>query len=175
MVRIQSLALIAVSAATLAGGPARASAEEDPALTSVEARFGYGLAFGGGAGGSIQRLSPLTIAMVVDHAVVAEPWTSMFAGVIAEGNGQGAAGIIVGGRVRPGRGRLRISGGAEGLLFPSTLFGPLASVGTCLSIRDIWNFCGDVQATLFVAGSDLPDQRIAGQAQLVLGIGFDAW
>jgi len=32
-----------------------------------------------------------------------------------------------------------------------------------------------LEATLFVAGSDLPDKRIAGQAQLVLGVAFDAW
>lgn len=117
----------------------------------------------------------MTITALVDHAVVVEPWTSIFGGVVAEGYGRGSAGVMVGARVRPARGRLRIAGGVEALLVPASLYGPLASVGGCLPIDSFLNLCVDVEATLFVAGSDLPDGRIAGQAQLVLGIAFDAW
>lgn len=152
-----------------------ARADSGPPLLSLEARAGYGLAFGGGAGGSVQRLSPLTWTFLVDYAIIDEPWVSTFGGVVAEGNGHGSAGAVIGARVRPGRGRLRVAGGAEALLFPSTLFGPLASVGMCVPIIHLMNVCADAEATLFVAGSDLPDQRIAGQAQLVVGIAFDAW
>jgi hypothetical protein len=148
--------------------------ESDPPLTTLEARVGYGVAFGGGAGTSIERLSPLTFTALVDHAVVVDPWTSIFGGVVAEGYGRGAAGVLAGARVRPGRGRLRIAGGAEVILVPSTLAGPLASVGVCLPVAGVLSLCIDAEATLFVAGTDLPDERIAGQAQLVLGVAFDA-
>jgi hypothetical protein len=167
-----ALAFGLVLATTL--GPAPAHAEEEPPIIAVEARVGYGMAFGGGAGSSVERWSPVTISALVDHAVVTEPWTSLFAGVAVEGHGRGAAGGIVGLRVRPA-GRVRVAGGAIGLLVPATLFGPLASVGMCFPVASALHVCADLEGSLFVAGSDLPDDRIAAQAQLVAGIAFDAW
>ncbi len=175
--RALSPALALTSVLALGARPVRAGSDDigEPALTSLEARVGYGLAFGGGSGGSSQRLSPLTLTALVDHAVVADPWTSVFGGIVAEGYGRGSAGVQVGARVRPARGRLRIAGGAQALLVPATLFGPLASVGGCLPVTGPFNLCADIEAVLFAAGSDLPDERIAGQAQLVVGLAFDAW
>lgn len=172
-----SRALALTSVLALGAEPARAGSDDvaEPALTSLEARVGYGLAFGGGSGGSSQRLSPITLTALVDHAVVAEPWTSIYGGVVAEGYGRGSAGVQVGARVRPAGGRLRLAGGAQGLLVPATLFGPLSSVGMCLPVTGSFNLCADIEAVLFVTGSDLPDERVAGQAQLVLGLAFDAW
>jgi len=177
--RARTLALVA---ATLIAQVARARGEDDgaakdkdPPLTSLEARVGYGIAFGGGAGGSVQRYSPLTITALVDHAIIVEPWTSFFGGVVVEGHGRGNAGVILGARVRPGRGRVRIAGGGIGMLVPATLFGPLASVGLCLPMLGALNVCGDGELALFVSGNDLPEDRIAGQAQFVLGVSFDAW
>lgn len=172
-----SPALALASVLALGADPARAGSDDidEPALTSLEARVGYGLAFGGGSGGLTQRQSPLTLSALVDHAVVAEPWTSIYGGIVAEGYGRGSAGLQVGMRVRPAAGRLRLAGGAQALLVPATLFGPLSSVGTCLPVTGSFNLCGDVEAVLFVAGTDLPDERVAGQVQLVLGLAFDAW
>jgi hypothetical protein len=175
--RSPARALLLALALTLAliAAPARARAGQtsDPPITSVEARVGYGLAFGGGSGTSSQRASGMTFTALIDQAVVEEPWTSVFGGVVAEGYGRGSAGVIVGGRVRPARGRLRIAGGMEALFVPRTLYGPLASVGTCLQVGGALGVCLDLDATLFIGGSDLPDERIAGQVQLVLGIAFD--
>jgi hypothetical protein len=172
-----AVALIALGAATATAARADQSgdSDSDPPLTSLEARVGYGLAFGGGSGTSSQRPSGVTITALVDHAVVVEPWTSIFGGVVAEGYGRGSAGMVVGARVRPARGRIRIAGGGVALLVPASLYGPLASVGGCLPVESSLHLCVDVEATLFVAGTDLPEERIAGQAQLVLGIAFDAW
>lgn len=173
-----STALAVTSVLALGVGPALAGSDDDiaePALTSIEARVGYGLAFGGGSGGSSQRLSPITLTALVNHAIVAEPWTSVFGGIVAEGYGRGSAGLQVGARVRPARGRLRLAGGAQGLLVPATLFGPLSSVGACLPVVGSLNMCADIEAVLFVVGTDLPDERVAGQVQLVLGLAFDAW
>ena len=173
------LALALTPTLALDASPARGEPEQeqehDPPLTIVEARVGYGIAFGGGSGSSSQRLSPITLTALIDHAVVVEPWTSLFAGVVAEGYGRGSAGVLAGARVRPGRGRMRLAGGAQALLVPASLFGPLASVGGCLHVTGSLHLCADIEATLFVAGSDLPDDRIAGQGQLVLGMAFDAW
>jgi hypothetical protein len=169
-----ALAALALDAAP-ARGETEVEAEQDPPLTVLEARVGYGIAFGGGSGSSSQRLSPITLTALIDHAVVVEPWTSLFAGVVAEGYGRGSAGVLAGARVRPGRGRMRLAGGAQALLVPSSLFGPLASVGGCLHVTGSFHLCADIEATLFVAGTDLPDDRVAGQGQLVLGMAFDAW
>ncbi|HKE19411.1 MAG TPA: hypothetical protein VKB80_31255 [Kofleriaceae bacterium] len=174
LARAPLLALALTSA--LVAAPARAGGDEDdgPPITSLEGRVGYGLAFGGGSGASSQRASGVTMTALVDQAVIEAPWTSIFGGIVAEGYGHGAAGVLVGARVRPSRGRLRIAGGAVGLLVPRTLFGPLASVGGCLPIDGAFGICLDLEAQLFVTGTDLPDERVAGQAQAVLGIAFDA-
>lgn len=173
--RNSARALGLIFAIGLGARTARADGDADPPIIAVEARVGYGMAFGGGAGSSVERWSPVTFTALVDHAVVAEPWTSLFAGVAAEGHGRGAAGGLVGARVRPAGGPVRVAGGAIGMLVPATLFGPLASVGMCFPILASFNVCADAEATLFVAGSDLPEDRIAAQAQLVVGVGFDAW
>lgn len=159
----------------LSARDALADVDGEPPLTALEARVGYGVAFGGGPGGSVERWSPMTFTALVDHALVVEPWTSIFGGVAVEGHGRGAAGAVLGARVRPGRGRIRIAGGGVAMLIPATLFGPLASVGACLPMAGALHLCADIEATLFVAGTDLPEDRIAGQTQLVLGVGFDAW
>jgi hypothetical protein len=172
----RALALAAIFAAILCGGSARAEAEvtDDPPLIALEGRVGYGMAFGGGAGVSVERWSPITLSALVETAVWSDPWASIFAGVAVEGHGRGAAGAIGGLRVRPTRGQLRLSGGLAAMFFPETAFGPVASGGTCLPFGAAVNLCGDVEATMYVIGSDIPDQRVAGQIQLVVGVGFDA-
>lgn len=148
---------------------------DEPALTQVEARVGYGLAFGGGPGQSVTRTSPVTMTALVDHAVVEEPWTSLYGGVVVEGGGRGAAGAMIGMRIRPGRGWLRIAGAAVAMVVPATLYGPVASIGGCYAVGGPIAVCLDLESALFIGGSDLPDQRVAGQTQLVLGAAFDAW
>ena len=173
----RALALAAILAAILCGGSRRAEADadatDDPPLIAVEGRVGYGMAFGGGAGVSVERWSPVTLSGLVETAVWSYPWASIFGGVAVEGHGRGAAGAIGGLRLRPTRGQLRLSGGLAAMFFPETAFGPMASGGTCWGLGAM-NLCGDVEATMYVIGSDIPDQRVAGQIQLVVGVGFDA-
>ncbi len=173
----RALALAAILAAILCGGSRRAEADaeatDDPPLIAVEGRVGYGMAFGGGAGVSVERWSPVTLSGLVETAVWSDPWASIFGGVAVEGHGRGAAGAIGGLRLRPTRGQLRLSGGLAAMFFPETAFGPMASGGTCWGLGAM-NLCGDVEATMYVIGSDIPDQRVAGQIQLVVGVGFDA-
>ncbi|HTE55987.1 MAG TPA: hypothetical protein VK698_34275 [Kofleriaceae bacterium] len=180
MARRPTLALALVL--SVIGGMADRSARADDVdqtidrpIIALEGRIGYGMAFGGGAGVSVERWSPVTFSALVDHAVVTDPWTSVFVGVAVEGHGRGAAGAIAGLRVRPTSSQLRLAGGGALMVFPATAFGPLASVGTCIAMATALDVCGDLEATVFVVGSDIPDERIAGQIQLVIGVGFDAW
>lgn len=174
----RALALAAILTAILCGRSAHAEGEvavtDDPPLIALEGRVGYGMAFGGGAGVSVERWSPVTLSGLVETAVWSDPWASIFAGVAVEGHGRGAAGAIGGLRVRPTRTQLRLSGGLAAMFFPETAAGPMASGGTCWSLGAALNLCGDVEATMYVIGSDIPDHRVAGQIQLVVGVGFDA-
>lgn len=176
-----TMVAIALAGALSAVAPGSASGDdqtiqvESPPLTQLEARVGYGLAFGGGAGQSVTRASPVTMTALVDHAILEEPWTSLFGGVVVEGGGRGAAGVMLGARVRPDRGWIRIAGGAVAMLVPATLYGPVASIGGCRNVASSLAICVDLESALFVGGTDLPDQRVAGQTQLVVGAAFDAW
>src|SRR5262245_40298812 len=69
-VRARALALAAATFSAHVARADRADVGADPPLATVEARVGYGIAFGGGAGGSVQRYSPMTITALVDQAVL---------------------------------------------------------------------------------------------------------
>jgi hypothetical protein len=66
----------------VSSGPARADPE--PPLFAVEADLGQGLAMGGGAGNAAYKLSPLTVGVLAERAVQAEPWATLVGGFFVE-------------------------------------------------------------------------------------------
>ncbi len=145
-----------------------------PALVTAEVRAGAGLAVGGGAGQSQWRQSPVTVGALADFAILTEPWTTLYGGAIVEGGDRVTAGITGGVRLWPGHGAGgRLAAGGVAILVPFQLLGGQTALGYCMggSMR----VCGDIEATVFFAGNDLPDDRVAGQLQLVLGVGFSAY
>lgn len=159
--------------AIIAAASSPAAADDGAAIVSVEARVGSGLALGGGAGESHWRAAPVTISALGELAVVTEPWTSAYGGIVVEGFGRAAAGITGGFRLRPGAGALRLAGGGLALVTPYTAFGATAGVGRC------WfrgtRACFDVEGALFFAGDDVPDDQVSAQVQAVIGVAFDAY
>ena len=142
-------------------------------LLSLEARVGYGATLGGGAGASALGLSPVTFAALAELAIAEAPRTGLYGGVIAEGGDRGAVGGMVGLRLHPDGTRLRASGAGVSLLVPYRLFGVSAGLGRCFGFARSVALCGDVEGTLYFAGNDLPDGRMAAQVQLLLGVAVD--
>lgn len=162
-----------------ATGVARADSSEyygdepplEPALVRLEARLARGIAMGGGAGEAYYRSSPYTFSATADVAIRDEPWTSLYGGVVVEAGDRLGAGATAGLRVKLG-GALRAAGGVVGLLVPSRVFGPSGSIGACTGRGA--SLCLDLEAVMFVGGKDLPDERIAGQLLVAVGVAFDA-
>src|SRR5262245_37354587 len=128
-------------------------------LWSAELRAGYGVALGGGAGMSSMRASPLTLELTGAIAVVDQPRLLAVAGVIAETLDRSAVGGVAGVRLDPRAHGLRIGAGLTYFAAPYTLWGPTAAAGVCRRATRVVVGCADVQASFFVGGDDLPDDR----------------
>jgi hypothetical protein len=144
----------------------------DP-LWSAELRAGYGVAVGGGAGMASLRGSPITLELTGAIAVREEPHLYGFGGLVVETGDRSAAGLVGGVRLDPRFAGLRLSGGMQYIATPYTVWGPLAAIGACGRVGKALRLCGDVQATIYVGGSDLPDDKATSQFQLVLGVAID--
>jgi|GEM_PF-1634457 len=143
-------------------------------MLGIEARIGQGISMGGGQGTSTVRMSPLWIGVLADYAINDQPWTTVWGSIYVEGDDRGGVGLQGGLRVYPGRGDVRAGIGLSSVIAPYTIVGPVASLGRCWSVTDGFSLCGDVEATAFVFGNDLPEGRIASQVQGLLGVRFDA-
>lgn len=150
------------------GAPARA----EP-LVEAGLGLGWGLALGGGAGQMTTKLTALTLQATGSIAIEEDPRLAGFGGLVVETLGRSAVGGMLGARLHPGAGQLRLAGGATILAAPYTLYGAFASGGTCTGGKAI-RYCGDLQLTSFFAGSDLADGHTVTQVQLVAGAVFDA-
>jgi hypothetical protein len=165
--------MVVVPTLARADGPATARGADDdvPSLYSAEVRAGYGVAMGGGAGRASVRGSPLVLAARVAIAIREEPRLSGYGGLIVETldrTGVGGEGGVV---LHP-TARTRLRGGAVAMVAPYRLYGGVLGGGRCL--RGAPRVCLDLDASVFVAGSDLPSGGAAMQVVLGLGIGFDA-
>jgi hypothetical protein len=162
------LLLAAAPSLARADGPADG---DEPALVTAEVRAGYGVSMGGGSGRASVRGSPLVLAARLAIAVREEPRMSGFGGLVVETldrTGVGAEGGVV---LHPTV-RTRLRAGGVAMVAPYRLYGGVLGGGRCLAGSP--RVCLDLDASVFVAGSDLPMGGAAVQVVLGLGIGFDA-
>jgi hypothetical protein len=75
-------------------------------------------------------------------------------------------------RIDPRWHGLRLGAGMTYIASPYTLWGPTFSIGACRGAHPL-GLCADLQASIYVGGSDLPDDKATTQIQLVLGIAID--
>lgn len=148
---------------------------EQAPLGLAEARIGQGMALGGGAGESTWRLSPLNISALASYAINADPWVSVYGGLVFEGRNRAAIGGLLGLRLNPGAGRNRLSVAAVAMGLPFSAYGATVGLGRCIGVEGGMGFCTDLEATVFGLGSDIPEGRIATQVQAVLGVAFDVF
>ena len=158
----------------LLAAPARAL----PPLGAVEGRVGGGLAVGGGTGGkSVTRGTPMTIGFLAELTLHDRPWTTAYVGAFGEFIDRVGLGLMGGVRLRPTAGGLRLGAGAIATVVPYTLFGVSVEAGYCWKVnkKGRIRICGDAQGVVYFVGGDLPDGRVAGQLNALLGVNFDAW
>jgi hypothetical protein len=165
------LAIMTLAAAS----PALVHADDERAIGVVEARVIGGLAAGGGAGVSAWRRAPTHLGILVEHATMVEPWTSIYGEIFFEGFDRGGAGAGLGLRVRPRAGSYRASVGVESVVTPYTLAGVVAGAGACPLGLPLGRACLDVEGRLYLLGDDLPEGRVAAMLTVSLGASFDAW
>ena len=149
------------------------AAAADP-LWETELRAGFGVAMSGSGTQMSTRPTPLTVAAIVSWAFNAEPPLWGYGGLAVETFDRNAAGTVFGVTLKPGGGPLRLSGGGSVMIAPYTMWGATASLGACVHATQRFGLCGDAQLTAYVAGSDLPDGRTVTQAEIVVGLVFDA-
>lgn len=165
------VALVWVSLAGLAAHVASAHA-----LGTVEARIADGIAVGGGPDTTVINPTPVHVGVLADHAVEAEPWTSIFGESFLEIRRRAGVGFAAGARVRPlPHGTLRLTAGAEAIVAPYTLAGVRVGAGACPSRRGPLRFCLDLEGRAFFAGDDLPADTVAGAVTLAMSVAIDAW
>jgi len=163
--------LAALVAASLGAIAAPAAAEP---LWLAEISAGYGLAMSGKGVQMSRRPTPLTLTVTAACAFDEDPPLWGYGGLVVETLDRNAIGAAVGVRLTPHGSHLRVSGGGSVLIAPYTLWGATASAGACAHATRVVGLCGDVQLTAYFAGSDLAEGRTVTQAQLVLGLVFDA-
>lgn len=151
------------------------AAAADPPILSVEPRVGRGISLGGGAGEGHVRISPMTVGVLVEYALRADPWIAAYGGPYAEVLDRGAIGVSGGVRLHPGDGWARFGLGGVGVLAPYTLAGVTASVGARVRLLGSIPVSFDVEGAAFFVGSDLPEGRVAGQIQLVVGFPLEVY
>lgn len=175
MVRPLGIAIIVLGSS----GAVRARAEEPKGaatpLVGVELRVGGGLSAGGGSGASALRYSPIDVGALVEVALMDMPRVAAWGAIYYEGLGRSAFGLAGGARLYPmKRGPVRLSLGVTGTVAPYTIGGALVAGGACLTVGGRFRFCADLEGTVFVLGNDLPADRVVGQLQLVLAVGWNA-
>jgi hypothetical protein len=151
--------------------PRVSSADDEPALITAEVRVGYGVSAGGGAGRASLRGSPLVLAARVAVAIREEPRMSGYGGLVVETLDRTGIGGEAGVALEPTR-KTRLRAGAIAMVAPYRLWGGAVGGGRCLG--GATKVCLDVDADLFVGGSDLPAGSAAVQIMFGVGIGFDA-
>jgi hypothetical protein len=167
--RSSAFALFALAAAF---GAIRSSAA-DP-LWRAEVRAGYGIAVGGSGTQMSARATPLTVAATVAFAFNEDPPLAGYGGLTVETLDRNAVGAVFGVQLLPHDSRLRLAAGGTWLFAPYTLWGATASIGLCFHLTSRTGLCGDVEATAYFSGSDLPDGRTSTDGKLVIGLVFDA-
>ena len=145
----------------------------DP-LWDAEVRVGYGVAVGGSGAMTSTRPTPLTLAALGSIAIVEEPAVSAYGGLIVETIDRNAAGTMFGFKLRPHDSRVRLAIGGAWIFAPYKLWGATASGGMCGHQSPSLSVCGHVQLTTYVGGTDLAPGHTVTQAQLVIGLVFDA-
>lgn len=154
--------------ALLAARPAAAES-----LAEVSARLGAGLAAGGGAGRSTVHAAPVVATFDGAYAINAEPYVWGFAGLVLETYDRTGVGLEGGLAVPVGqRGRARL--GARSLVRPYTLHGALVGASWCWPAAALRG-CVDLEADLYVAGTDLPAKTAIAQLVVAVGVSFDVW
>jgi hypothetical protein len=149
------------------GGVARAES-----LWEADLRAGYGVAMSGSQGTMSARPSPLTLEATGSLAVNEDPNVAGFAGLVVETLDRTGVGTVVGARLT--QGPIRLAGGGTWIFAPYTLWGAIASAGTCIRVARSAQLCGDAQLTTYFAGTDLVKGHAVTQAQLVIGVAIDA-
>jgi hypothetical protein len=149
------------------GGVARADT-----LWEAEVRAGYGVEMSPTQGSMSARPSPLTLEATGALAVVEDPKVFGYAGMIAETVDKSGIGTVFGAQLDAEP--IRISGGGVWIFAPYTLWGATASVGTCKRFAKTTQVCGDAVLTSYFAGTDLVKGHTVTEAQLAIGLVFDA-
>lgn len=157
------LGLVSLLAVLAFAAPAAAES-----LAEAELRLGYANARVDTGAGLMPQNTPLTLSAISAVAVEERPQLVAFGGMVADTTDQATASATAGVRVEVGA--LRFSGGGLAILAPETLWGATASGGVCRHAAARVELCGDLQLTAFLAGSDLPDDRLVTQVQGVLGV-----
>nr|HEX4316659.1 hypothetical protein [Kofleriaceae bacterium] len=146
----------------------------EPSLWQVEINAGYGVDINGGAGAVGMRASPLTLQGTIAIAVNQEPLVYGYGGMMVETLDRGSVGVVAGARLQPEGSSWHLAGGGAYVFDPYTLWGAQASAGACSRHGKTMSLCGDFQITAYFTGSDLGMKRDVTQAQLALGVMFDA-
>jgi len=157
--------------AIIALGSGRAIA--DP-LWQAEVRAGYGIAMGGRGDRMSTRPTPLTLAAIAAFAFNVDPPLMGYGGLLVETLDRNSVGSTFGVRLALPGSRLRLSAGGVWLFAPSMLLGATAGGGTCRQLGSRVGLCGELQLTAYFAGDDLAPGRTVTQAELVIGVVFDA-
>ena len=166
--------VLAVLTVALAPRPAAAGDRDDdePALVSAEVRAGYGVSVGGGAGRASLRGSPLILAARVAVAIRDQPRMSGYGGLVIETLDRTGVGGEGGITLEPSI-RTRVRAGVIAMIAPYKIYGGAVGAGRCF-VPGSARICLDLDADVFVGGSDLPMSGAALQVVFGLGNGFDA-
>lgn len=151
-----------------------AHGESRSAPVVVELRAGMGLSTGGPAQMTSTLRSPLTLAAGARFAVSEAPAASAYARLFAELMGRSAAGGAAGLSLTLPTLPMHVAGGVAAVVVPYTAWGPAVAVGGCFPVAGRLRVCGDAELTLYIGGTDIPDDSAVTQIQLVGGVQFDA-
>ena len=146
-------------------------------LLRIDVQIGGGLDVGdGGAAGPVWRAAPFTFTLLADYAISTQPWVTLFGGLRGEALAHGGIGGLFGARVHPYQGLLHVGAGVVAIVAPYTIAGVLGGAGLCARrvLGDKIALCGDLEATAYFLGSDVPPGKVVTQLQLVFGVSFDA-
>lgn len=165
------LLLVVLSCA--AAAPARA---REPILR-IDVQVGGGIDVGdGGANGAVWRAAPFSFTLLADYAINTQPWVTLFGGLRGEALSRGGIGGLFGVRLHPYRGLLHLGVGGIAMVAPYTIAGVIGGAGLCArhALGQKIGLCGDVEATAWFLGSDVPPGKVVTQLQIVFGVSFDA-
>jgi len=173
-VRLLTSLVSSAAIASLAGPPAAADPAALDPLWQAEVHAGYGVAVGGSGTRMSKRASPLSLAAIAAWAFNEDPPLWGYGGLVVETLDRNEVGATFGVRLSPRGSRLRLAGGGTWMVAPTMVFGATVSAGACMRWKPLIGLCGDVQLTEYFAGDDLAPGRAVTQAQLGVGMVFDA-